>query len=233
MSSPGPPLVLVQGEPVSIRVTNRLSEPTAVHWHGIELDSYYDGVPGWTGDPGHVTPMIQPGKSFEVRFTPPRAGTFIYHTHMNDLSQLSCGLYGPIIVLPPGEKFHPETDRIFIISRFVTRREGVELLNGAAELQPLEWRAGVTYRLRFIDITANGAARVTLEQNGVPVEWSALAKDGADLPAAQALAARASFTIAPGETYDFTFRPERASTMELMVELPFFHEKVTQAIHVE
>lgn len=49
VSAPGPALVLTRGEPVAIRVTNRLSEPTAVHWHGIELDSYYDGVPGWTG----------------------------------------------------------------------------------------------------------------------------------------------------------------------------------------
>jgi hypothetical protein len=77
VSAPGPALVLTRGEPVAIRVTNRLSEPTSVHWHGIELQSYYDGVVGWTGYQKHVTPMIQPGKSFDVYFNPPRAGTFI------------------------------------------------------------------------------------------------------------------------------------------------------------
>lgn len=49
VSAPGPALVLTQGEPVAIRVTNHLSESTSVHWHGIELQSYFDGVPGWTG----------------------------------------------------------------------------------------------------------------------------------------------------------------------------------------
>jgi FtsP/CotA-like multicopper oxidase with cupredoxin domain len=111
VSAPGPALVLTRGEPIAIRVTNRLSEPTSVHWHGIELQSYYDGVAGWTGYQKQVTPMIQPGKSFTVYFNPPRAGTFIYHTPMNDLSQLSSGLYGAIVVLPPGKVFSRKPTR--------------------------------------------------------------------------------------------------------------------------
>jgi FtsP/CotA-like multicopper oxidase with cupredoxin domain len=74
---PGAPLVLTRGEPVEITVVNQLSEATAVHWHGIELESYYDGVPGWGGRDKQVTPPIPPGGSWVVRFTPPRAGTFI------------------------------------------------------------------------------------------------------------------------------------------------------------
>jgi FtsP/CotA-like multicopper oxidase with cupredoxin domain len=81
VSAPGPALVLTRREPVAIRVTNRLSEPTSVHWHGIELQSYYDGVPGWTGGGDQITPTIQPGKSFDVYFNPPRAGNFISHPH--------------------------------------------------------------------------------------------------------------------------------------------------------
>src|SRR6185369_7697434 len=49
VESPGPLLRLTRGEPTSIEVINRTPEPTAVHWHGIELDSYYDGVAGWSG----------------------------------------------------------------------------------------------------------------------------------------------------------------------------------------
>ena len=72
---PGPTLLLERGRPVEITIVNQLSEPTAVHWHGMELESYYDGVAGW-GIRGHeLTPTIAPGQSFCARFTPPRAGT--------------------------------------------------------------------------------------------------------------------------------------------------------------
>ena len=83
-------------EPVEITVVNHLTEATAIHWHGMELDSYYDGVHGWSGVDRRLAPMIEPGGTFVVRFTPPRAGTFIYHTHLHDYRQLSSGLYGPI-----------------------------------------------------------------------------------------------------------------------------------------
>ena len=78
----------------------------------MELESYYDGIAGWSGTPGHIAPMIEPGASFVVTFTPPRAGTFIYHTHLDDIRQLSSGLYGPIIVLEPGQSLDPDRDRI-------------------------------------------------------------------------------------------------------------------------
>jgi manganese oxidase len=69
---------------VEITLINRMTEPTAIHWHGIELDSYYDGVPGYGGQPGKIAPPVNPGQSFVAKFTPPRAGTFIYHTHWHD-----------------------------------------------------------------------------------------------------------------------------------------------------
>jgi manganese oxidase len=230
---PGPPLVLTQGEPVAIRVTNQLDEPTAVHWHGIELESFYDGVPGWSGNDAAAAPMIEPGQSFDVRMTPPRAGTFIYHTHMKDLAQLTSGLYGPLIVLPPSQKFDPATDKIFIFTRYGQRREGGMLINGASEPRPLQWRAGVSYRLRLIDIGANNNMKVTLSKNGAPVQWTPVAKDGADLPPAQMNALPASFIIAPGETYDFRFRPEEDGDFTLSAEIAVFEEKLTQDIHVK
>ncbi len=177
--------------------------------------------------------MIQPGKSFDVYFNPPRAGTFIYHTHMNDLSQLSSGLYGTIVVLPPGETFQPETDRVFIMSRNGMRKDGEFLLNGATKPQPQQWHAGVQYRLRFIDINANNTVKITLTQNGTPVVWRSLAKDGADLSAEQAVTGPASFLIAPGETYDFQVRPEREGDMELTLEIVLLKEKLTQTIRLE
>jgi len=233
VSAPGPTVLLTLGEPVAIRVINRLSEPTSVHWHGIELQSYYDGVPGWTGVGDEVTPMIQPGKSFEVFINPPRAGTFIYHTHMNDMPQLSSGLYGPIIVLPAGEIFRPATDRVFVISRNGMRADGELLLNGAARPEPQHWIAGQPYRLRFININANNTIIVNLTRDGIPIPWKSIAKDGADLPPEQALTSPATFLIAPGETYDFQVRPERDGNLELTLDLLLLKEKVTQAIQVQ
>jgi FtsP/CotA-like multicopper oxidase with cupredoxin domain len=52
-----------------------------------------------------TTPAINPGESFLVRMAPPRAGTFIYHTHWHDQDQLENGIYGPLVVLPTGQKF--------------------------------------------------------------------------------------------------------------------------------
>src|SRR5262249_29284126 len=65
---PGPPLILTQGEPVEITVVNQMREPTAVHWHGMELESYHDGVPEWGGIGQRVTPAIEPGQSFIATF---------------------------------------------------------------------------------------------------------------------------------------------------------------------
>jgi FtsP/CotA-like multicopper oxidase with cupredoxin domain len=92
---------------VSINVRNQLPEATSVHWHGIELENYYYGVAGFGTDGRRVSPMIEPGQAFEALFTPPRAGTSIYHTHMNDLQQVLAGLSGPLIVLNPDETFDP------------------------------------------------------------------------------------------------------------------------------
>src|SRR4029450_10810161 len=57
---PGPVLVLTRGQPTSIEVVNRAGEATAVHWHGIEVESYYDGVAGWSGVAGRTAPAIKP-----------------------------------------------------------------------------------------------------------------------------------------------------------------------------
>ena len=62
---PGPTIVLTRGQPVGITVVNELSEATAVHWHGIELDSYFDGVAGFSGMGTKVSPVIAPRDSFE------------------------------------------------------------------------------------------------------------------------------------------------------------------------
>ena len=232
---PGAPIVLTRGEPAEITVVNQLKEETAVHWHGIELESYNDGVPGWSGDSPQITPPIPPGGSFVARMTPLRAGTFIYHSHWHDVAQLVSGLYGPLIVLEPGQKFDPELDKIFIVGR-EGPRESVSplLLNGTAQPPPLRFKLGTKYRLRFINIGTNDSdvSVSLLDNEAQPIQWRAAAKDGWTFPAAQATMRPAIQPITVGETYDFEFTPDRAGDFTLQVSMRFLKTIISQSVTV-
>jgi FtsP/CotA-like multicopper oxidase with cupredoxin domain len=216
---PGSPIVVTQGEPVAITVVNRLAEPTAVHWHGIELTSYYDGVPGMSGEPGHVAPSIAPGDSFVAAYTPRRAGTFIYHTHIDDVRQMESGLYGALIVLPPGQAYDSTTDHALVIGRHEYADTVDVLLNGSAHPAPLVLRAGVMHRLRILMIPSAGAGDVLLLSDTSLLTWRAVAKDGADLPPHQATVRPARQRVAVGETYDFQVTPAGPGNLRLELRL--------------
>ena len=215
----GPPIVLTRGQPVEIEVVNQLKNPTAIHWHGIELDSYYDGVPAWSGVEGQITPRIEPGKSFVVRMTPPRAGTFIYHTHWHDPQQLTNGLYGPLLVLNPGAQFDPTSDLPFVFSMgdFGALHD-LALINGTPESKTLHLEVGKKYRFRLINISTNNQGmQVSLRNANGLVDWRVIAKDGADLPASAQQMSKAQTTITVGETYDIEF--STASSQDLLLDL--------------
>jgi manganese oxidase len=224
----GPPIILYRGQPTEITVVNKLANPTAIHWHGIELESYYDGVPGYGGDSRQVTPPIAPGESFSAHMTPPRAGTYIYHTHWHDLDQLTTGLYGALIVLEPGEKYDPDHDRVFVVSR--AGRDifkDAMLVNGSAEPAATQVRLGEKYRLRFINITPSDDEVVfTLLGGEKPVSWLPLAKDGADLPGFYRKACEAKQKFGAGETYDFEFQPQTAGKLRLQTDFINFRTVV-------
>jgi FtsP/CotA-like multicopper oxidase with cupredoxin domain len=233
----GPPIVLTRSEPTEITVTNRTNQPTAVHWHGIELESYYDGVPGWAGADAQLAREIPPNGSFVARMTPPRAGTYIYHTHWHKVEQLTSGLYGPLLVLEPGQTFDPATDKVFLIGRAGgDANHDPLLLNGSAQPTQLELIAGVRYRFRFINITPNDSCLIaSMTRDGKSVQWRAVGKDGAALPAAHAVVKDASQLITVGETYDFEFAPEQNAVYELAIatqtSLPPM-QKLTQIVTV-
>ncbi|HEV8124766.1 MAG TPA: multicopper oxidase domain-containing protein [Gemmatimonadales bacterium] len=207
---PGSVLVLTRGQPTDIVVTNRLREPTAIHWHGIELQSYSDGVAGWSGAGQRLAPSIEPGDSFVAHLTLPRAGTFIYHTHINDLEQLTSGLYGAIVVLEPGQRFDPRRDHVFVAGWDSPGAESPHILiNGdSIPAGPLQLQAGVTHRFRFVSIGAALPVVFSIYRDSSLVRWRRVAKDGADLPAHQAVMSPASQSVQVGETWDFEFTPE-------------------------
>ena len=214
----GSPLVLTRGEPAEIEVVNELKEPTTVHWHGIELESPYDGVPDWSGTGKQNTPPIAPGHSFVAHMTPPRAGTFIYHSHWHEEKQLGEGLTGPLIVLEPGTKFEPATDKIFLFSRDGVESNEPLLMNGSPQSPPIAMVVGTTYRLRFINITAvdSDLTYSIVDASGAPLYWCAIAKDGRDLPQDQATTKKAAGdTITVGETRDYSFTPQKVGELYL------------------
>ncbi len=213
--APGSLLVLTRDEPTDITVVNRLREPTAVHWHGIELESYSDGVVGFSGDSSRLAPMIAPGDSFTARLSLPRSGTFIYHTHLNDLEQLTSGLYGPIVVLEPGAMHDPERDRVFVAAWDGDEEPPKLVINGDSALPQADLRRGTSYRLRFVNIGPAASIRALLTRGADTVSWRALAKDGFDVPVHSAHAQRAVLVLDVGETADFEFTPDQVGTYSL------------------
>jgi len=224
----GPVLVMTRGRPTDVTVVNHLSEPTGVHWHGIELESYSDGVVGWSGAPGRVAPPIAPNDSFVAHLTLPRAGTFIYHTHLGDLIQLTSGLYGAIVVLEPGQTFDPTTDHVYVAGWDGTADPPSILVNGDSVLPPVVFATGKTHRLRFVNIGPAVPVRVTLARDTSLVHWRIVAKDGADYPPARVAAGRAEIEMDIGEVYDAEFDArapgEYVLTIATLAEPP--HESV-------
>ena len=144
-----------------------------------------------------------------ANFTPPRAGTFAYHTHFNDYIQLSTGLYGALIVLDKGETLDPAIDHTFLASiDGLDDSKDPVLWNGAADPAPVTWRAGVKHRVRIIGMMPGVLGRVRLLRDGQPVTWRARAKDGADLPPQLATDRPADFMLSPGETFDHEIVPD-------------------------
>jgi FtsP/CotA-like multicopper oxidase with cupredoxin domain len=226
----GPPILLTRGEETEIEVKNMTSSPTAIHWHGIELESFYDRVAGWTGSGQQTTPAIAPGTSFVAHMAPPRAGTFIYYTHWHDEKQLMNGMYGPLIVLEPGQKYDPEHDKTFV---FGTGRYApfpvMMLVNGIPEPDPVELQTATRYRLRLINITNNESdLRVRLESKDVAVQWKVIAKDGADLPATQLRSSAADMGVTVGSTCDVEYQSDREGYVEMQISARGFEALIMQ-----
>ena len=218
---PGPILELERGKPVRITVLNRLEEPTGVHWHGLEIESFPDGVANWSGLRDRIMPPIAPNDSFVAEFTPPRAGTFPYHSHLNERHQINSGMYGAIIVTDRPRD--PVRDHLIVAGgggpELMAKVESpFALVNGRRFPTPLRLTAGETHRLRLVSIHPDWRISLTLRNDSSVARWRAVAKDGADLPSAQATMRAAHLEMGPGETADFEFQPLTPGTWRLEVK---------------
>jgi len=226
-----PPLDLIRGQPVSIRVVNQLGEPLSVHWHGIELESYFDGVAGFSGIGARLAPLIAPGDSFNVFITPPRSGTFLYHSHVAEPRHHRAGLIG-VLIVRDAPLSDTAAEHVFLLkSSRGSGDDDAREINGEANPDTIVVRAGKTYRFRIANLsvgTPNATVNLTTRGSGVPptgldttlVNWRPLAKDGADLPLSKRTMIPATQVVSIGETYDFEIAPSARGMMWLEVFAP-------------
>ncbi len=194
---PGPVLRWREGEDVAIRVTNRLDEPTSVHWHGIVLPADMDGVPGISFD------GIAPGASFIYRFPVRQSGTYWYHSHSE--MQEQAGMYAPLIIDPQRpEPYHYDREYVVMLGEWtdedphsvyatlkkqsgyynVNKRTALDIFRDVAEMG---WGAAIADRLEWArmrmdptDISDVTGYTYTFLVNGKPARanWTALFKPG-------------------------------------------------------
>jgi hypothetical protein len=111
----GPTIEVVEGDRCRFYVTNRLPEPTSVHWHGVILPNGMDGVGGLTQRP------IQPGETFKYEITFRHAGTFMYHPHFDEMTQMAMGMVGMLVVHPRNERRRADRDFVLMLGEWKVR----------------------------------------------------------------------------------------------------------------
>jgi FtsP/CotA-like multicopper oxidase with cupredoxin domain len=205
---------------VSILVKNNLQEQSGVHWHGLEIESFPDGVPDFSGIGDKIMPPIPPGGSFAAEFTPPRSGTFPYHAHLHEMRQIGSGMYGAIIVSDAPR----DTARDHLVVAgggglpvFYKQAPSFLLVNGKVFPQKIRMTVGEANRIRIVSIHADEVLNFRFGTETQVARWKPLASDGADLPVALRDAKAAVVAMGPGETADFTYVPTRPGNMQLEV----------------
>jgi FtsP/CotA-like multicopper oxidase with cupredoxin domain len=184
----GPTLEAVEGDRVRVYVSNRLPAPTTVHWHGVFLPNGMDGVGGLTQR------AIRPGETFKYEWTFRQHGTFMYHSHHDEMTQMGMGLMGMIVVHPrdPDPSVRVDRDYALLLSEWRinpgTYRPNVNemtdfnvlTMNGRCfpGTAPLLARTGERVRIRFGNLSAMDHHPMHLHGHYFKV----VATDGGDIP---------------------------------------------------
>lgn len=109
----GPTIEAVEGDKVRIYVTNKLADPTTVHWHGLDVPNGMDGVGGLTQR------IIESGETFKYEFVLKQHGTFMYHPHHDEMVQMAMGLMGMFVVHPKDARVRePDWDYVYLLSEW-------------------------------------------------------------------------------------------------------------------
>jgi FtsP/CotA-like multicopper oxidase with cupredoxin domain len=185
---PGPTIEARVGDVLEVRLTNHLTEPTTLHWHGLRVPAAMDGT-------DMVQHPIVPDDTFTYRFKLPDAGTFWYHPHSNETVQLERGLYGALVVRGPDEP-QLDAERVLVLDDVALDRRGqirrtggwieghngregnTRLVNGRREPE-LTMAAGQIERWRIVN--ASSARYLRFSIGGRP--FTVLGTDGGLLTA--------------------------------------------------
>jgi FtsP/CotA-like multicopper oxidase with cupredoxin domain len=220
---PGPLIEAEVGDTLVAELTNRLPEPTTIHWHGLRVPAEMDGTEV-------VQRAVEPGHSFEYRFVVPDAATFWYHSHVNETEQLERGLYGALIVRGPDE---PTLDRERVLllddlkldpdgdlapfgdeHELHAGREGdVRLVNGRQEPE-LEIAAGQIERWRIVNAANTRFVRLSIGAR----PFSILGTDGGLVPSPLQTT---EVLITPGERVDLAVGPFAEEEVLEIEALPY------------
>ena len=220
---PGPTIEANAGDTVIVRLTNRLDEPTVIHWHGIRLPAAMDGTQV-------VQPLVQPGETFEYRFTAPDAGTFWYHSHHNETVQMERGLYGALVVRGADEP-RVDRERVLLLDDMKLRRNGefakfggwieehmgreggVRLVSGKSE-PTLDVAAGQVERWRVVNCSSARYVRLSLGGRA----FSIIGTGGGLI---ESPVAASEVLLVPGDRVDLTVGPFEEGTAFNIDALPY------------
>ncbi len=220
---PGPTLEAEVGDVLEIRLTNRLPEPTVVHWHGLRVPAAMDGTE-------MVQRPIAPGDTFTYRFRLPDAGTFWYHSHFNETVQLERGLYGALVVRSAEEPTF-DHERVLVVDDVELARDGkvkppggwieshdgregsTRLVNGKQEPE-LTMAAGQIERWRIINAASARYLRLSIGGSPFRIVGTDGGLIGAPVPATEIL-------LAPADRVELAVGPFAEGEIHRVETLPF------------
>ena len=160
----------------------------------------------------------------------------MYHAHNEPSDELASGLYAPLIVLEPGARYDPRTERTIVIASGGPGVSPPTVINGQTSPDTMRLIAGETYRVRIIDISSNEAHAVALTGPEGNVSWRSIARDGRTLPLDRQVVQPARFNTAAGITFDFELIPRTAGDYTLaltsIVAARPFGKPTVMPIHV-
>lgn len=169
-SVPGPVLRWREGEQVVIRVTNRLDEPTSIHWHGLLIEGVMDGAPGFNG-----YEAIQPGETYTYLFELRQSGTYWYHSHSGMQEQQ--GMYGAIII-DSKDREPVRADRDYVVVLSDHTDEAPRSILGNLKASPEYYNQGRRTLVDFFrDIGRNGFGATVQDR----LDWNEMRMDPTDL----------------------------------------------------
>ncbi len=229
----GPTIEAVEGDRVCIYVTNRLNVATTVHWHGLLVPNGMDGVGGLTQRP------ILPGETFRYEFELIQHGTYMYHSHHDEMTQMALGLMGLFVIHPRRPSGPPvERDYAYLLSEWKlepgTRRPdpnemtdfNLLTLNAkiAPATQPLVAQRGERVRIRIGNLSAMDHHPIHLHGHAFQVTET----DGGVIPPAGRWP-EVSVLVPVGSTRTIEFIAERSGDWALHCHMT--HHVMTQMGH--